>query len=241
MGQVHGVTDSLAVSEVFKSLQGEGPNAGRPTTFLRLMGCNLKCSWCDTAYTWDASRFDLRSETTIWEVEDLARNLDGLLGEWGLLDITGGEPLLQENRLITMLHRLRTRPQVEVETNGTLVPGAGLAMRVHRFNVSPKLAHSGNFGERYELEALKQFAYMANSYGQALFKFVIDGPEDLIEVKDIVASSGIEDRHVWLMPLGNISEAIQSRLPWVADAALANGWNCTARLHVNAFYDARGR
>jgi 7-carboxy-7-deazaguanine synthase len=53
----------LVVSEVFgPTIQGEGPHAGQRAAFVRLGGCNLTCTWCDTAYTWDARRYDLRAE-----------------------------------------------------------------------------------------------------------------------------------------------------------------------------------
>lgn len=62
---------SLVVSEVFgPTHQGEGPHAGQLCAFVRLMGCNLSCSWCDTPYTWDASRYDLKAEGHRMTVED---------------------------------------------------------------------------------------------------------------------------------------------------------------------------
>ena len=62
---------SLAVSEIFgPTLQGEGPSSGRRAMFLRLAGCNLSCSWCDTAYTWDWSRYDKKAEVTMMQVDN---------------------------------------------------------------------------------------------------------------------------------------------------------------------------
>ena len=55
--------DDLVVAEIFgPTWQGEGPSAGQVAAFVRLGLCNLTCAWCDTAYTWDRSRFDLRAE-----------------------------------------------------------------------------------------------------------------------------------------------------------------------------------
>lgn len=231
----------IVISEIFNSLQGEGPDTGKPTTFLRLMGCNLKCSWCDTAYTWDASRFDLKAEATSYSVIQLAEEIDRWVSVTDRLDITGGEPLLQGERLATLLHRLKTRPYIEMETNGTVMPNGDLKARVHRFNVSPKLEHSGNGLERIDISVLNYFAGIAERYGQAIFKFVMDSPRDISEVEYIVAMAGIKAKHVWLMPRGETSEALQSRMPWLAEVAMQKGWSLTGRQHVNAFYGARGR
>ena len=63
---------SLVVSEIFgPTIQGEGQYAGQLVAFIRLGGCNLACSWCDTPYTWDASRFDLRNEMTRTPVNEI--------------------------------------------------------------------------------------------------------------------------------------------------------------------------
>ena len=87
----------MQVNEIFKSIQGEGPNFGKPAIFLRTAQCNLKCTWCDTKYTWDWKNYDFSKEVkemTIDEVKDAITEL-----EIKHLVITGGEPLLQQDDL----------------------------------------------------------------------------------------------------------------------------------------------
>jgi organic radical activating enzyme len=223
------------VSEVFgPTLQGEGPSAGQPAAFLRLGGCNLACSWCDTPYTWDASRFDLREEITSTDDNTIAAQL--LAMSVDRLVITGGEPLLQQRRLVQFLPEIAYAfPHVEIETNGTQAPDTDLLPLVEQFNVSPKLAHAGNGDKAIVPAVLRAF----ERTGKAVFKFVVATPADLCEVDQIVAESGLTD--VWLMPEGTKPEVLADRLGWVCDAALKRGWSASSRLHILAWNDERGR
>ena len=100
----------MKVSEVFRSIQGEGKNQGRPCTFIRLAGCNLRCSWCDTGYAREGG-----SEMTAAEIFSRVVELQGRLC------ITGGEPLLQDEELLPLLARLSGHGfAIEIETNGTI-------------------------------------------------------------------------------------------------------------------------
>jgi len=168
--------------EIFASVQGEGPSAGAPCTFIRLSRCNLACVWCDTAYTWHfegderphrgAETFDRKANQVTLDEADVARRITGL-GQRRLI-ITGGEPLLQAPALAALLELLPDMT-VEVETNGTTTAPARLDIRIDQYNVSPKLAHSGNAAELALLpERLSHYAADA----RAFFKFVIAGPEE---------------------------------------------------------------
>ena len=136
--------------EIFASLQGEGPSAGRPSTFIRLSRCNLACVWCDTAYTWRfegnnhahraAQTFERNANQVTLSEEDAAARIMALKPR--RLVITGGEPLLQAPALARMIPLL-AEMHIEVETNGTVAPTPVLDAHIHQYNVSPKLAHSG--------------------------------------------------------------------------------------------------
>jgi 7-carboxy-7-deazaguanine synthase len=98
----------MVVTEIFKSIQGESTFAGLPCVFVRLTGCNLRCHWCDTAYAFHGGQ-----KMSTEEVLDRVRALGGKL-----VEITGGEPLLQEEVYPLAEHLLRDGYRVLVETSG---------------------------------------------------------------------------------------------------------------------------
>lgn len=109
---------SMNVIEIFASIDGEGKRQGCLTTFLRLHDCNIRCSYCDTLYSYGPqSTFESMS---IRAVADIIEQLGN-----HRITITGGEPLLQEQAIIELIDELTKRnPQYDfnIETNGTIVP-----------------------------------------------------------------------------------------------------------------------
>ena len=65
----------MQVNEIFKSIQGEGPNFGKPAIFLRTAQCNLKCTWCDTKYTWDWKNFDYSKEVHEMSIDEIKESI----------------------------------------------------------------------------------------------------------------------------------------------------------------------
>lgn len=223
---------SLVVAEVFgPTWQGEGPSTGRTASFVRLGRCNLACTWCDTPYTWDWERFDPAVELRERAVDDIVAELDAF-GPVELLVVTGGEPLLQQRRLPPLLSAARERGlRVEIETAGTLAPTPELVGLVDGFNVSPKLANSGNpLERRHQPEVLRAL----EATGKAVFKFVVRDETEL----DEVAGFGVSP--VWVMPEGTDAETLTERMRALAPAVLARGWNLSPRLHVHLWGDRRG-
>ena len=100
----------LKINEIYASIQGESSHTGLPCIFIRLTGCNLRCTWCDTAYAFYEGN-DLTIEETLQKVETF-----GL----GLVEITGGEPLLQEDVYPLMEALLKKGYRVMLETGGAL-------------------------------------------------------------------------------------------------------------------------
>jgi len=169
----------LLVAEVFgPTVQGEGPSAGRRCGFVRLGGCNLDCVWCDTPYTWDWTRFRPRQELSHATCDDLVGQVAAM--DVDMVVVTGGEPMLQQDRLLPLLAAVNARGwRVEVETNGTLAPSAGVVALVDQFNVSPKLANSAVAPEqRLVDQSLAAYARC----GRAVFKFVVEEVADIDEV-----------------------------------------------------------
>ena len=223
--------------EIFASLQGEGPSAGRPSTFVRLSRCNLACVWCDTAYTWrfdGPEAFDRKAnQLTLSEVETAERIL-ALKGD--RLVITGGEPLLQAPALARLL-ALLPHMHVEIETNGTVAPPPALDALIHQYNVSPKLAHSGNPAALALIPA-RLGAFAADR--RAFFKFVIASPADLAEVLDLQAAHAIPSERLFLMPEGTDSATLRERSRWLAAMAMDHGLRFSDRLHIHLYGDTRG-
>lgn len=228
----------LLVAEVFgPTFQGEGPSCGQQALFLRLSRCNLSCPGCDTPYTWDKSRYDLREHT---ERRTAAWLIDWALDHpTSLVVITGGEPLLQQDRLLPVVTALSAAGRrVEIETNGTVKPLPQLAEHITAFNVSPKLASFAGDRDRDRRINADALSTLATS-GRSVFKFVAGSVADLDEIGDLVGR--FELTPVWVMPEGTASGELVSRMRNLADAVLARGWNLTSRLHVLLWEDTRGR
>lgn len=233
---------TIVVNEVFgPTVQGEGPSAGRLCAFLRLGGCNLSCRWCDTPYTWDwqgisdeGRAYDPRVELTVRSVDDVLAELLAL--DTRLVVISGGEPLSQQRRVRPLVAELTSRGiAVEIETNGTIVPDDELIALGVRFNVSPKLAHSGDAEHRrINADALRKFQQTP----AVAFKFVCRSVDDLAEVGNLQVAHGLDP--IWIMPEGKEQQAVSTHLQTIADEVVRRGWNLTTRLHVLLWGDRRG-
>jgi len=118
---------TLKINEIFPSIQGEGLRQGKPTLFIRLSGCNLKCSFCDTKYAWQHGQ-----EMTIDSILKKIQKIHAAFpAQW--ICLTGGEPLLQDvGGLITSLKT--NKFQIQVETNATIFRRLG----VDWYTISPK-------------------------------------------------------------------------------------------------------
>src|SRR6202167_4360841 len=100
----------MQITEIYKSIQGESTHAGLPCVFVRLTGCNLRCSWCDSEYTFSGGH-RMTVEEIVEEVEHLSAS--------GLVEITGGEPMLQEREVVPLMqHLLDDGYRVLLETSG---------------------------------------------------------------------------------------------------------------------------
>jgi 7-carboxy-7-deazaguanine synthase len=226
----------LLVAEVFgPTIQGEGPSTGRRCGFVRLGGCNLDCVWCDTPYTWDWARFQPRQELSLATCDDVVGQVAAM--DVDMVVVTGGEPMLQQDRLLPFLAAVNARGwRVEVETNGTIAPSAEMIALVDQFNVSPKLANSAVAPEqRLVDQSLAAYARC----GRAVFKFVVEEVADIDEVDAIVARH--ELRPVYLMPQATDAAGVVAGMRRVADAAAERGYGLSPRLHILLWGNARGR
>lgn len=223
----------LTISEVFGStVQGEGPSIGRRAGFVRLGRCSLACTWCDTRFSWDWDQYDPAVELHDMSVEAIVERVAAM--DVPMVVITGGEPLLQQRGLEPLARAFKdTGLRIEVETAGTIAPALGDL--VDQWNVSPKLANSGNpLDRRYKPEVLRAF----EATGRAIFKFVACEVTDLDEVASIVDECGLSD--IWVMPEGRDAATLEKRSALLADEVVTRGWNLTTRLHILLWGDKRG-
>lgn len=235
--------------EVFRTLQGEGPSLGCPAVFLRLSLCNLHCTWCDTPFTWnwentpwphqDEHKFRKVDHLIEQSIEEVAAILQTVWRSGDRLVLTGGEPLLQQEDLVRLLEQLPSDfAPVEIETNGTIHPLPALDCHVAQYNVSPKLANSGNAPELRIHE--KPMLFFAGCE-RAFFKFVIVSRKDLEEVYELRKRFRIPPNRILLMPEGRSTDALAKSRQWLAQECLEHGYRLTDRLHVQLWGDARGR
>jgi 7-carboxy-7-deazaguanine synthase len=126
----------MQITEIYRSIQGESAYAGLPCTFVRLTACNLRCTWCDSEYTFTGGT-KMPPEQIEQEVVKLA--------ESGLVEFTGGEPMLQERELVPLMERLLTkRYTLLLETSGER-PLERVPKEVHKI-VDVKCPGSGEGG-----------------------------------------------------------------------------------------------
>jgi 7-carboxy-7-deazaguanine synthase len=169
---------SMQITEIYKSLQGESTHAGLPCVFVRLTGCNLRCSWCDSEFSFHGGQ-----KMTLQEVlTEIAR----LSPAGGLIEITGGEPMLQEREVIPLMEQLLDADyQVLLETSGER-PLLRVPKQVIKI-VDVKCPHSGepNTFATENLKALQPHDEL---------KFVLTDRTDYEFARDFVLSHGLPER-----------------------------------------------
>jgi 7-carboxy-7-deazaguanine synthase len=161
----------MQITEIYKSLQGESTYAGLPCVFVRLTGCNLRCVWCDTKYSFHGGK-RMTPEQVLAEIERLAPAN-------GLVEITGGEPLLQERELVPLMQSLvDSNYKVLLETSGER-PLERVPLGVVKI-VDVKCPASGE-GDTFRLENFDAF------HPHDEVKFVISDRNDYEFARDFAA------------------------------------------------------
>ena len=216
----------MRVSEIFLSLQGEGPSAGTPAHFIRLQGCDVGCHWCDTKYSWEAAG---GRESSVAAACDEAESL----GPAPLLVITGGEPLQHPGLPELLVEALARWPRVEVETSGIAPPPLGDPRLA--WNVSPKLPGTT---PRWRDTWAHVRAWIAEP--RATFKLVVGDPPDPDDAADLIARHTLPRERVMLMPEGLTEPALQSRAPGLAELCKRLGVRMSPRLHIWMWGARRG-
>jgi len=225
----------MRISEIFYSLQGEGLLAGTPSVFIRVAGCPLRCRWCDTAYAWDMEH------GVQYSVDQIIQQ--SLLWHTRYVVVTGGEPFVLPDGtarvdLPALTAALRNQGKhVTIETAGishALTPECDL------MSVSPKLPNAG-LGADHKQVNLDGLAYLAGHYTHQV-KFVVEGPDDLPYVEDVLrACPSIRRERVLLMPQARTRQELLEKSGWVTQACLDHGLVFGPRLQVWLWAGQRGR
>jgi 7-carboxy-7-deazaguanine synthase len=212
--------DSLVVNEIFLSIQGESTHAGEPCAFVRTTACNLRCAWCDTAYAFEEGRVRTLDEI-VFEVDRLGVTL---------VELTGGEPLLQKGTPVLARRLLDRGYRVMIETGGAL-PIDVLDRRVIRI-LDVKCPGSG-------MDATNRLENLAALDSKDQVKFVLRDRADFEWARDFAARHRLAERvTVLFSPVhGEMDAAALSK--WILDEGLPVRLN----LQIHKFVwgpDARG-
>jgi 7-carboxy-7-deazaguanine synthase len=162
----------MQITEIYKSLQGESTHAGLACIFVRLTGCNLRCTWCDSEYTFQGG--------VKMSLEQVTAEVQRLSPSGGLVEITGGEPMLQQRDVVPLMQQLlQAGYKVLLETSGERpldsVPGEVLKI------VDVKCPDSGE-GDTFDLDNLKSLTRHDE------IKFVLSSRKDYEFACDFVAT-----------------------------------------------------
>ena len=227
----------MRIAEIYESKQGEGLLTGTPSVFVRLSGCNLRCSFCDTPFA-------------SWHPEGESQSVDQVMdsiSRWGSTHvvITGGEPMIFK-QLPDLCGRLADqRFHITIETAGT----CWMDLECDLMSISPKLSNStppvdraGDWTARHEStrqrpEIVQQ---LMGRYGYQL-KFVVDCPEDTGEIDDYLGQlSGIDHDRILMMPQGISVSQLEARESWLRPWCESRGYLYCDRMHIHWYGNKRG-
>ena len=203
----------MFITEIFKSIQGEGTRAGLPCIFVRLTGCNLRCTWCDTAYAFHGGT-KMSVEEILTRVDELAGRRNGLLGSQvsiPLVELTGGEPLLQEEIYPLAEKLLAEGYTVMIETSGERFIGR-LPREVIKI-VDVKCPDSGE-PDTFEMRNLEELSERDE------VKFVLSTRRDYEFARDFTAQHGLARRAKQVL-FSPVFEDPEGKWPGLGPRALA--------------------
>lgn len=199
----------------FLSIQGEGRSCGKLSLFIRVAGCNLRCSWCDSKFTWRKGKIFLTPEL----IEPFLKTTNRIV-------LTGGEPLLYGDKFRCIFTFDNT---VEIETNGTIPPPSEFFTPWPvLYSVSPKT-------EDISYNVLSEFKKV-----NSIFKFVINNEDEFNSVLKVINEVGISREVIWLMPQGTSQKEIKKKSLFLLKKCLQYGFNLSPRYHITLFGKKRG-
>lgn len=234
--------NKLYVSEIFKSIDGEGFHAGQATVFVRLFGCNCACSWCDSLYTLKEPIHEkTHGRKPIWmTVDEIVAKVEELEQGWPYKSIclTGGEPLMEENKeLITdFIDTLLYKYAINIETNGAV----DYSYWLNRYWMEPSILDW--YGARKGISLITDWKLPSSKMNHKmiqsnlgilreydLIKCVItDDPEDWVAFEEQVCKSGTKAK-IYLSPC--FGQVTMSKIPEFVIAHPEYNIICQVQLH----------
>lgn len=225
--------------EIFYTLEGEMPLMGRPSVFLRMSGCNLRCPafksvdspyGCDSYVSW--SKKNKRSFAETLEI----MNREGFtqkLKNGAILKLTGGEPVIHQDTLLRFVEWFETQIgfelAIDIETNATIKPHNDWFQFGTTFTTSPKLASNGDPADkRYKPEVLKWHINNGSN-----FKFVVQSEADIEEINSkYVQALDMPKSKIWLMPCCGSRQEHLDKATQVAEWAKQFDVGFSPRMHL---------
>jgi 7-carboxy-7-deazaguanine synthase len=226
----------MKVVEVFYSIQGEGRLAGVPSVFIRLAGCSLRCSWCDTRYAWDPEAgTELDTEAIVRQAKPWSSRF---------VVITGGEPMATMDlqirpELVGLTQRFKAEGyHITIETSGVVFI-TDLACDL--MSISPKLDHFEPSPQPTAVDRVEVLRQLIAHYDYQL-KFVVDSSHDKGKVQSLLDRlEGVDPLRIMLMPQAQTREELLVKSPRVVQMCLENGWIFCQRLHILLWGPQSGR
>jgi 7-carboxy-7-deazaguanine synthase len=242
----------MMINEIFYSIQGEGLLTGVPSVFIRIAGCPLRCTFCDTKYALDPEAGqDLSIEQIIDKIENIASPPNDDLSSVAIakeerrttsdgncehIVITGGEPMInpQLPQLAAELKKLGKH--ITIETAGIkFIPEIPCDL----MSISPKTSNAKIAPAPFSnIEAVRQ---LIRHYPYQL-KFVVDTPDDLAEIQRTIESFGdVDPTRIMLMPQAKTREELIAKSPMVAELCKQTGYAFCNRLQILLYDGAKGK
>lgn len=229
----------MLISEIYRSLQGEGLLTGTPSVFVRTSGCNLRCEFCDTPFaSWNPTGDKL-------EIEDIVHRVSEVAEDAAHVVLTGGEPMLPREIKTLCAEISRAGFHITIETAGTIFH----ELECDLISVSPKLSNSdpseSRAGEwlakhqqtRHRPEIVRQ---LMNQYEYQL-KFVVDTPTDFEEIDQYLEQVQPYDlSRVLMMPQGTEMNELEQRAQWLRPYCEDRGFVYCPRKHIEWYGNKRG-
>jgi 7-carboxy-7-deazaguanine synthase len=227
----------MRIAELYPSIQGEGTLTGTKSAFVRVAGCNLRCSYCDTPYaSWKPEGEEVPVEEIVTQVAQLGLSH---------VVLTGGEPMLFAELVPLSAELRRLGHHITIETAGTLY----LPVACDLISISPKLSNSTPSHDvdpdwavrhdrsRHSPDTIRR---LVAEYEYQL-KFVIDKLQDCSEVQEYLAEFPKIDRaRVMLMPQGTDATELAEKATWLAPYCTEQGLQYCARRQIEWFGSGRG-